>query len=132
VKVFLWVVQIVLALLAFAGGAYKIFAFGELAKMPATGALSRGAWCALGVFEMVCAVLLIVPAVSKRTAAVIPLAAAALAVESVALAAVYARYSLALAATNPLVWVVAMAVMAAFVCYGRYARKPGGQVESRK
>jgi hypothetical protein len=50
-----------------------------------------------------------------------PLAAAALALESIVLAALYARYSLQLAATNPLVWVVAMGVMAAFVAYGRYA-----------
>jgi hypothetical protein len=35
-----------------------------------------------------------------------PLAAAALALESLALAALYARYSLALTAANPLVWVV--------------------------
>ena len=42
-----------------------------------------------------------------------PLAAAALAVESVALAAIFARYSLALTATNPLVWVIGM---------GRYDR----------
>ena len=28
------------------------------------------------------------------------------------------------AATNPLVWVVAMALMGAFVAYGRYALRP--------
>jgi hypothetical protein len=49
-----------------------------------------------------------------------PLAAAALALESLALAVLYARYSLALTAANPLVWVVAGALIAAFVAYGRY------------
>lgn len=123
-NVLLWVLQIALAVLSFAGGAYKIFSFDELAKMPATAALPRGGWGAFGVFEMVCGVLLIVPAAMKWMPALTPLAAAALALESLVLAVLYARYSLRLAATNPLVWVVAMALMAAFVAYGRYALRP--------
>ena len=87
--------------------------------MPAMGALSRGGWGALGVFEMVCGVLLVVPAAAKWTPALTPLAAAALAVESFGLAGLYARYSLELTATNPLVWVVLMGLMATFVAYER-------------
>lgn len=60
-NILLWIVQVVLAVLAFAGGAYKIASFDELAKMPATAAMPRGAWGALGGFEMMCAVLLLVP-----------------------------------------------------------------------
>ena len=98
--------------------------FDELAKMPAMGALSRGGWGALGVFEMLCAVLLVVPAAANWMPVLTPLAAAALALESLALAGLYARYSLELTATNPLVWVVVMGLMAAFVAYGRYALRP--------
>jgi hypothetical protein len=123
-NILLWVVQVALAVFSFAGGAYKIFSFDELAKMPATGALPRAGWGALGVFEMLCAVLLIVPAVTKWMPVLTPHAATALALESLALAAAYSRYSLRLTATNPLVWVVAMALMAAFVAYGRYALRP--------
>lgn len=123
-NILLWIVQAALALLALSGGAYKVFMFDELAKVPTTAALSQGAWGALGVFEMLCAVLLIVPAVMKWKPILTPLAAAALTLESLGLAVLYARYSLQLAATNPLVWVVAMALMAAFVAYGRYALKP--------
>lgn len=36
-------------------------------------------------------------------------------------AGLYARYSLKLTATNPLVWSVLMMLLAAFVAYGRYA-----------
>ena len=123
-NVLLWIVQALLALGYFAGGAYKVFSFDELAKMPATAALARGGWGALGVFEIVCAVLLIVPAATNRMLIVTPLAAAALALESLALAGLYARYSYELTATNPMVWVVVMALMAAFVAYGRYALRP--------
>jgi hypothetical protein len=118
-NVVLWVLQLALAVLSLAGGAYKIFMFEELAKMPAMGALPRGGWAGLGVFEMLCGVLLIVPAAVKWMPVLTPLAAAALTLESVALAALYARYSLELTAANPLVWVVAMGVMAALVAYGR-------------
>jgi hypothetical protein len=123
-NVVLWVLQVALALLSLAGGAYKVFMFDELANMPAMSALSRGGWGALGVFEMLCAVLLIVPAAAKWMPVLTPLAAAALALESLALAALYAQHSLQLTATNPLVWVVVMGLMAVFVAYGRYALKP--------
>src|SRR5262245_56159024 len=123
-NILLWIVQGLLALLSFAGGAYKVFMFSELAKVPTTSALPRGGWSALGVFEMLCGIRLIVPAAVKWMPVLTPLAAAALALESLALAVLYARYSLKLAATNPLVWVVAMGFMAVFVAYGRYAQKP--------
>ena len=38
------------------------------------------------------------------------------------LAALYARYSLKIAATNPMVWALAMGLVAAFVACGRYAQ----------
>ena len=123
-NILLWVLQAALALLYLAGGAYKVFKFDELANVPAMGALSRGGWGALGVFEMLCALLLVVPAAANWMPVLTPLAAAALALESLALAGLYARYSVELTATNPLVWVVLMGLIAAFVAYGRYAPGP--------
>jgi hypothetical protein len=76
------------------------------------------------MFEMLCAGLLVVPAAVKWMPVLTPLAAAALALESLALAGLYARYSLKLTATNPLVWSVVMGSLAAFVAYGRYALRP--------
>jgi hypothetical protein len=122
-NVLLWVLQIALALLYFAGGAYKVFMFDELAKhLP--GALSRGGWGTLGVLEIVCAVLLVVPAAARWMPALTPLAAAVLALETLALAALYARYSLEVTVGNPLVWSVVMGLLVAFVAYGRYALRP--------
>jgi hypothetical protein len=53
-NIFLWIIQLTLAVLCLSGGSYKIFMFDELAKMPATGALSPSdgplsacsRWCA--------------------------------------------------------------------------------------
>jgi hypothetical protein len=121
-NVLLWILQVALALLYFAGGAYKTFMFDELANR--MNALPRGGWAALGVLEMSCAVLLVVPAAAKWMPALTPLAAAALALETLALAGLYARYSLQLTAANPLVWASAMGLLVAFVAYERYALTP--------
>jgi len=121
-NVLLWVVQLALAFLCLAGGAYKVFGFDELASQMRV--LPRAGWGAFGVFEMVCGILLVVPATMKGMPQLTPLAAGALALESLVLAALYARYSLNVTATNPLVWVVVMGVAAAFVAYGRYAIRP--------
>lgn len=118
-NILLWVFQAVLALLCFAGGATKVFAFDELAKQ--FSALPRGGWSALGVVEIVGAVLLILPWALKWKPFLTPLAATVLALEALALTALYASYSLELAATNPLVWSAVMGLLAAFVAYGRYA-----------
>jgi hypothetical protein len=53
-----------------------------------------------------------------------PLAASVLAVETLGLAALYARHSLKIAASNPLVWAAVMGLLVAFVAYGRYALSP--------
>jgi len=121
-NVLLWILQVALALLYLAGGSYKVFKFDELATH--LRALPRSGWRVLGVLEMVCAILLVVPAAAKWMPMLTPLAAAALALETLALAGLYARYSLKLAATNPMVWAVVMGLVAAFVAYGRYVLSP--------
>lgn len=121
-NVLLWICQLGLALLYLAGGAYKVFMFDELAGQMV--ALSRNGWRVLGVIEMTGALLLVVPAVSNRMSGLTPLAAAALALETLALAALYARYSLHVSVANPMVWALAMGVLVIFVAYGRYALAP--------
>ena len=130
-NVLLWVLQVALALLCLAGGAYKVFMFDQVANEMWYSALPRGGWGALGVFEMVCGVLLIVPAAAKWMPVLTPLAAAAVALETLALAGLYARYSLKLTAGNPLVWAVVMALLAAFVAYGRYTLAAGERLTAR-
>jgi hypothetical protein len=123
-NILLWILQVALALLCLAGGAYKVFMFEQVANEMWYSALPPGGWSGLGVFEMVCGVLLVVPAATNWMPALTPLAAAALALESLALAGLYGRYSLQLTAANPLVWSVVMLLLAAFVAYGRYALTP--------
>jgi hypothetical protein len=120
-NVVLWILQSVLALLYFAGGTYKLFSGAELASQ--VSAIPPVGWILLGAFEIACAVLLVVPASVKWTSAPTAVAAAALAVETLALAALYATYSLSVTAENPMVWALAMGLLVATVAYGRYAVK---------
>lgn len=120
-NVILWVVQAALALLYLSGGSYKLMSADELAQMVPLPPIG---WQLLGVIELVGAILLVVPAVLKKKPELAPLAAAVLALESLALAVFYALQSLEFTPENPLVWALAMGLMAAFVAYGRYARKP--------
>jgi drug/metabolite transporter (DMT)-like permease len=118
-NILLWVLQVALAFLYISGGAYKVFKVDNLAGhfrgLPPT------VWRALGVFELVGGVLLVVPAKLTGVPMLPALAAALLAIESLALAAAYARKSLKLVAANPLVWSATMGLLAALVAYGRYA-----------
>lgn len=121
-NILLWVLQGVLALFCVAGGAYKLAKPEDVAKQ--ARALSVGSWRLVGAFEFLCGVLLIAPAAAGWMPALTTLAAAALALETLGISALYARISTKLVAANPLPWSATMALMAAFVAYGRYALSP--------
>lgn len=116
----LWILQIALALLYLTGGAYKTFQFEELLKHPI--GFTRPVWIALGVFEMAGAILLVVPAAMKWMPALTPIAAAALAVETLMLAWLYSRHSTAFNVENPMAWAIVMGLLAVVVTYGTYVR----------
>jgi len=120
-NILLWVVQVALALFCLVGGTYKIFKSEDLIRLPANSFLPLAAWQGLGVLEVICAVLLIIPAALNWEPILTPISAAVIALEDLALAGMFARRSLRLVPTNPLVYAAAGAVMAGFVACGRYA-----------
>jgi drug/metabolite transporter (DMT)-like permease len=118
-NILLWVLQIAVAFLYISGGAYKVFKVENLAGH--FRGFPPNAWRALGVIELVGGVLLVVPAKVSGVPMLTALAAAVLAIESLALAAAYARKSVKLVAANPFGWCATMGLLAALVAYGRYA-----------
>lgn len=118
----LWTLQIVLALLYVAGGAYKTFQPSALAsQLPG---VPPGVWVTLGLIELVGAVLLVVPALIRWMPNLTVVAAVVLTVETLALVVLYARYSRQITVENPLVWAAAMACLVALVAWGRHAVRP--------
>ena len=118
-NILLWVLQVALAVLCIAGGAYKIVEFGKLQEfVAAMRALPQGLWMCLGAFECVAGLGLVLPRVLRVQPRLTPIAAAAVAAESVLVSAIYVAYG----DYSPLVFTVAMAIMAAVIAYGRSAR----------
>ena len=120
-NVVLWVLMVLLAVLNLAGGGYKVFSGGQLAGRYG---VSRGGWAALGVVEVLGAVLVVVPAALNWMPELTPIAAAVLAVEALGLVVLYGRKSRKMVAANPLPYALVMLVLAVIVAYGRYALMP--------
>lgn len=119
-NILLWIVQVLLILLYFAGGAYKLVKPDDL--VPAIPAMSTMGWRVFGALEVAGAVLLVLPAMLDRGPLFTPMVAGVLAVETLILAALYARQSLTVSAENPLVWAVVMALVAGFLAVARYGQ----------
>jgi uncharacterized membrane protein YphA (DoxX/SURF4 family) len=120
-NILLWVLQIALAWLCIAGGTFQIFKIEQLQQTVASmRALPRGLWAFLGAFGCLAGVCLILPGATNVLPVLTPIAAAGVAAESVLISAFYIRYR----DFSPMIYSIAMAVMAAFISYGRFVLKP--------
>ncbi len=118
-----WIVQLLLAFINAAGGSYKIFHFDKLAGMPAIAALPKAAWTTLGGVEIVCAVLLVLPALSKSLVRAAVAAALVLALENAVLTGLFVSKGgwTGWNPQNPAVWTGALGVAALLVAAVRSA-----------
>lgn len=113
-NILLWVLQLVLAVLCIAGGAYQVFKIEELqVGVAAMRELPRGLWAFLGTLGCLTGLGLLVPRVT-------PIAATIVAVQSVLISAFYIYFR----DFAPLPFSAAMAIMATFISYGRFVLKP--------
>ena len=117
-NILLWVLQVALAWLCIAGGIFQIFKIEQLQKNVASmRALPRGLWAFLGAFGCLAGLGLILPGATNVLPVLTPIAAAAVAAESVLISAFYIYYR----DFPPMIYSVAMAIMAVFISYGRFA-----------
>jgi hypothetical protein len=119
-NILLWALQIVLAFLCLAGGSYKILHIDQLQGLASIRALPQGAWAFVGALECLGGVGLILPGVIKVLPVLTPAAAAAVAVESVLISAWYIYHG----DFSPMYFTAVMAILAGFITYGRFARRP--------
>src|SRR6185436_15161951 len=112
----LWVLQVLAALLYGASGVMKVFMFDKVSGDVASfGALPREAWMALGILELVCTVLLIVPGAFHWRPGLTAVAAAVLALESLVFIGVHVTYH----ETAPIIMSGVLGLLMAFIAYGR-------------
>lgn len=117
-NILLWVLQIVLAWLCIAGGFFQIFRIDELKKGVASmRALPGWVWTFLGAFGCVAGLGLVLPGILCDCPQLVPIAATAIALHSILISGIYIYYG----DRSPLGFSAAMAVVAAFIAFGRFA-----------
>jgi uncharacterized membrane protein YphA (DoxX/SURF4 family) len=120
-NILLWILQVLAALMYGASGVMKVFMFDQISKdVPSFGAMPRGAWMALGILELVCTAGLIVPAAFRWHSTLTVVAAAVLAIESLAFIWVHSKYG----EMTPIALSGALGILMAFIAYGRMFLKP--------
>jgi uncharacterized membrane protein YphA (DoxX/SURF4 family) len=120
-NILLWVLQILAALLYGSSGVMKVFMFDKISHdVPSFGALPRNVWTALGMLELVCTIGLIVPAALHWRPQLAVLAAALLAIESLAFVWVHVKYR----EKATVILCVVLGLVMAFVAYGRMVLSP--------
>jgi uncharacterized membrane protein YphA (DoxX/SURF4 family) len=117
-NILLWILQILTALLFASSGVMKVFLFDQVSKdVPSFGALPRPLWTALGILELLGAVLLILPGVLHSHTDLIIVAAAVLCGESLLFIWVHIKY----AEKTPIIMSAVLGIVMAFLAYGRFA-----------
>ncbi len=117
----LWVLQVLAALVYGASGVMKVFMFDKASEgVPSFGALPREAWMALGVLELMCTVLLIVPSAFRWKPTLTVVAATLLALESLVFIAVHVKYN----EVASIIMSGVLGLLMAFIAYGRGVLRP--------
>ena len=120
-NVLLWILQGLLAALFVIGGSMKVFMFEKISHQVASNkAFPRAIWTWIGIFEVLCALALIIPAATRTFPILTPVAAACLAVEG----ALFARLHSVYAERSPMTFSLVLAVLAALLAYGRFVVAP--------
>ena len=120
-NIFLWVLQAALALHTVIGAVWK-FSHSAEQTMPSLKAIPSGVWQAMSGFELLVSLCLILPAVYMPLATLTPIAAICIAAEILLFSAVHIHSGEA--NYGPIVYWGVVAVICAFVAYGRLALKP--------
>ena len=117
-NILLWILQVLAALLFASSGVMKVFLFDKVSKdVPSFGALPRPLWTALGILELLGAIVLILPGVLHSHTDLIIVAAAVLCGESLLFIWVHMKY----AEKTPIIMSAVLGVVMAFIAYGRFA-----------
>jgi hypothetical protein len=99
----------------------KVFMFDKIsADVPSFSALPRQAWMVLGILELICTVVLIVPAAFHWRPALTVVAATVLAIESLVFIWVHAKYG----EITSIIMSGVLGLLMAFIAYGRIVLKP--------
>lgn len=121
IGIFLWIVQVLLALMCVGGGAFQIFKLDDLAKgVRAMREVPRGVWAVLGAIGIVAGLGLVLPGLLHVLPGATAIAALVVAAENAVISGLYLRYG----DRPPLPYSLAITGMALLVAIGRLTVAP--------
>nr|WP_295900140.1 DoxX family protein [uncultured Bdellovibrio sp.] len=120
-NIFLWVLQVLLALHTAVGAVWK-FSHSAEQTMPSLKAIPSGVWMGMAVLELICSVLLILPVLNKTWGISTSVGAIIIAAEML----LFCGLHLASGDGNfgPMVYWLVVAAICAFIAYGRLVLRP--------
>lgn len=116
----LWILQVLLAVHTLIGALWK-FANPEQ-SVTSLQTIPHSIWLSLSVIEIFCALALVLPALKRKFARFVPVAAGAIAVEMLAFCAVH--FSSGETDHSPTIYWMIVALIALFIAYGRSKISP--------
>ena len=119
-NIFLWVLQILLALHTVVGAVWK-FSNSEQ-SVPSLNMIPHGVWLAMSIVELLCALCLILPALRKSLATLAPIAATCIAAEMLVFCGLDG-FSATPDYGHFVYWLI-VAAFCAFIAYGRFILRP--------
>lgn len=119
-NIVLWVFQVLLALHTGMGAVWK-FSHGTEA-VPSLKALPHAVWMSLSVVELLCVVGLILPIFNKQLAVLAPIAALVIVAEMLLFTVVH--FASGSGQSGEVVYWLVVAVVCAFIAYGRFVLAP--------
>ncbi len=120
-NIFLWILQVLLALHTIMGAVWK-FSHTVEQTMPSLKVIPPNAWLALAVLELLCALCLVLPAFYKPVNILVPIAAICIAVIMLTFCAIH-FLSGDTGLSSPIYWLV-VATLCGFIAYGRFVLRP--------
>jgi len=121
-NILLWVLQVALALHTIAGAVWK-FSHSPEQTMPSLSVIPGGVWLAMSVLEILCAIALILPVLSKPLGIAAPIAAIIIAAEMLLFCGVHI-FSGNISNAGPMIYWLVVAAVCAFIAYGRLVLSP--------
>lgn len=118
--IFLWVLQVLLALHTAMGAVWK-FSNSEQA-VPSLKAIPHAVWLGMGAFELLLSVALLIPVMSKSLGILAPIAAASVAAEMLLFCGVH--WASGDESRGPMIYWLVVAAVCSFLAYGRFALRP--------
>ncbi len=115
-NIFLWTLQILMALHTLMGAVWK-FSNSVENTMPSLNAIPNGVWLAMGGFEILLSIALVIPLIHRPLAFLVPVAALCIAAEMLIFTALH--YFSGDSTFGPIIYWTVVAVICGFIVYGR-------------